>query len=304
MSKRGPASEAALKRIAPSTGYDFGAKRHYRRDIWAKFKKLVGVNRYRAQALLMPSAEGDEIEVALQSGFREENLHLVDANPAIAAHLKRRFPRATCYGVAVEDAAERLASRGIRLNVANLDLCGHVTGRSAATVNAFMETGAMLDAGAVAITVLRGREKGDAVRFASLVLNNLGESSLNDDARIFLVKKWIDGYCHREAIRYGCELLNQGVYRSTAGNQTMLWSVFRLNTLAQQIKDARERERQAETVLARLTAQQRSKLPSQILRFLRVRDANQAWLNDLLNDAMRRTPRQAHAKPGCIAEGY
>ena len=150
-----------MNRQAPADGYRFGNKAQYRRDIWATFRRTLrqwNVPIGDAHALVMPSAEGDEVEVALNAGFREENLHLVDKNRAIAANLKKRYRRATCYGVEVSRAALRMQRGGIRLSVANLDLCGTVTsaGLPVATVVA---SGVLADLSLVAITAQRGRER-------------------------------------------------------------------------------------------------------------------------------------------------
>lgn len=117
-------------RTAPPGGYDFGKKRDYRRRVWASFReslKRIGVSIADAQALLMPSLEGDEIDVAVNAGFKQSHLHVVDSEPAIVATLKRRFPFINTYGVAVSRALLRMRGTGIRLHCANLDFCGSVT---------------------------------------------------------------------------------------------------------------------------------------------------------------------------------
>lgn len=113
-------------RSAPRGGYDFSRKRDYRRKVWATGRdtlKRYGLSVADSHALLMPSLEGDEIDVALNAGFRESHLHVVDHEPAIVATLKRRYPRINTYGVTVSRAFERLAERGIKIRCANLDFC-------------------------------------------------------------------------------------------------------------------------------------------------------------------------------------
>lgn len=145
-----------MKRRAPKDGYDFGNKRQYRRDVWRFFQKHCPVPRAHAQALLMPSAEGDEIEVALNNGFREENLHVVDANPAIVATLKRRYRKISTYGCDVASVFlnGRIASHV--LHVANLDLTG--TLGPAWFETCFHVARSLAPHGLIAATYLKGRD--------------------------------------------------------------------------------------------------------------------------------------------------
>jgi hypothetical protein len=117
-------------RIAPAGGYDFSRKRDYRRQVWATFRDRLKARRVSlasAQALLMPSLEGDEIEVAMNAGFREANLHVVDMEPAVVATLKRRFPKINTYGVTASRAVERIRDAGVRLDCANFDFCSNAS---------------------------------------------------------------------------------------------------------------------------------------------------------------------------------
>lgn len=174
-------------RRGPSGGYDFGLKRDYRRKVWATFRdqlKREFIPIPSSHALLMPSLEGDEIETALNAGFKEQHLHIVDKEPAIVATLKRRYPRINTYGVTASRAMERLAQAGIRLRCANFDFCyqvsepfaqelrriayfGHYTGHlikpsDKLPLGAFYladaDHGVFEDVAFVAVTMLRGRE--------------------------------------------------------------------------------------------------------------------------------------------------
>jgi hypothetical protein len=116
-----------VSRIAPKGGYDFARKRDYRRKVWATFRdrlKTDNIPVAESHALLMPSLEGAEIEVALNAGFREKNLHVVDMNPAIVATLKRRYPQVNTYGCSAGRAMGRIARSGVRLRCANFDFTG------------------------------------------------------------------------------------------------------------------------------------------------------------------------------------
>ena len=222
-----------MNRTAPAGGYVGGTKRHYRRNIWAAFRRDCPVPVHRAQALLMPTAEGDEVRVALNNGFREENLHLVDKNAAIAAHLKRRFPKSTCYGVLVSRAAKRIARAGIELDVANLDLCGKVTGPTYSELRQFVASGVVRDRGLVAVTLLRGRE----LAFNEIITDGFfhAGASCSDEAdrgRMARLRFCIIGTstpCDGGTLGFDAEVVRYDRYRSTAGTQTMLWAALRLS---------------------------------------------------------------------------
>jgi hypothetical protein len=223
-----------MKRSAPAGGYDFGAKRHYRRNIWKAFKEHCSGRLNEAQALLMPSAEGDEIDVALSKGFREANLHVVDKNAAIVAHLKRRYPRINTYGTTVALAAQRIADAGIALDVANLDLCSPLGDGLLAEVKAVAASGVFEPDGALlAVTMLRGREQGyanHAIRSAHILPMTFTGT---DAARLVFLRTHaliVPSFEQPEAWTSG--LVKYGIYRSIAGSQTMLWSIFRVRSTA------------------------------------------------------------------------
>lgn len=175
-----------MSRRAPSGGYGFARKSDYRRKIWATFRDTLKARMplADAQAMLMPSLEGKEIETALNAGFRERNLHVVDDNPAIVATLKRRFPEINTYGVKAFEAFNRMSERGIRVDCANLDFCGQCSKEyfwqlmlicapaalgviareikpGVAETELFGKYPAFNDQCLVALTMLRGREPKD-----------------------------------------------------------------------------------------------------------------------------------------------
>lgn len=234
-------------RRAPEGGYDFGNKRQYRRNVWNTLAGFCDPPRY-SRALLMPSSEGDEVEVALSKGFRLDNLHLVDDNPAIAAHLKRRFPLATTYGVRVGRAAERMAKRGITLDAANLDLCACLNERMLTEECRRFTASGVMERGLIALTLLRGREKaifreitarreaeflcptdhlfpGEIRPFGDVAASCLG----NDRGRVVLAMEALAGHPDLLQAPYRCFLCRYGTYRSTAGTQSMLWAVIKVH---------------------------------------------------------------------------
>lgn len=243
-------------RSAPADGYDFGTKRQYRRDVWATFARFCGIHRAAAHALLMPSIEGDEIEVALSKGFRAEHLHVCDRNPAIVATLKRRFPKVQTYGVDIVRACERIVEAGVTLEVANLDLCGQVSDRYLRTLAAVSATGA-LDQAAVAVTALRGRErhwrcklgvtaealtemsKGSKDFGVALLADQIGryhqcDGQLGAMARTLMISVALSHRCWPVPPDFnGCksfQALRYGAYRSVAGTQTMMFTIGAFGT--------------------------------------------------------------------------
>lgn len=212
-------------RLGPATGYEFGAKRHYRNIIWKAFRDHCGTRRAEAQALLMPSSEGTEIDVALRNGFREYNLHVVDHNTAIVATLKRKYPRIQTYGVSLVKAFSRMQEAGIRLDVANLDLCSNVNAHMLEDLMDVAQTGVLGHGSLAAVTMLRGREA-DLFAFqqwAQKVVDHFGEEGQktdNDLSRLIAVAGALALHTH-----VATSLGRHGTYRSTAGTQTMLWGL-------------------------------------------------------------------------------
>lgn len=221
-----------MKRTGPDNGYDFGRKRQYRRHVWGFLRRQCPAPKGRAQALLMPSIEGAEIEEALKRGFCEPNLHVVDRNPAIVAHLKRRFPKIHTYGVELSKAAQRM--RGT-VDVANLDLCSCMGDK---LKNSLLgSTAALRRHSVVAVTMLRGRERRDALPFIDFMAKDkhelhemdaveyIGtvEPNDRDKGRVALAACLL---AFSEDLDYMVRVLRWGIYRSSAGSQTMLWAIF------------------------------------------------------------------------------
>jgi hypothetical protein len=241
-------------RRGPKSGYEFGNKKQYRRNIWATFAHYVERPSY-ARALLMPSIEGAEIEVATQRGFQPQNLCAVDMNPAIVATLKRRYPRIRTAGVDIGRAGERLGSEGWRIDVANLDLTGCISSDLLDGLIRFMSTGVM-ETGLVAVTVLRGREHkevtaclggpvewcvpSDHLKASDVHHLAVDEESCRDQMRLACLSAALEGTnwlktgrsetpAERVRLRRWAFLSKYGIYRSSAGSQTMLWGVYKVH---------------------------------------------------------------------------
>lgn len=231
-----------MNRIAPKAGYDFPQKQHYRQIIWRRFTDIAGSTRSNSHVLLMPSIEGLEIDAALRRGFREEHLHVVDKTPAIVAHLKRRYPKIHTYGCDVVPALERIRRAGYPLAFLNLDLCGNMSNKTWRTLRRCVEQ-LLVRPTAIAVTVLRGRETklpqatAAIARSAALWRERGYVVGELDVARRIHHQPIIDGDVVRltgvmtalsiDDRIYIPRARDLGIYRSTAGAQTMLWSIWR-----------------------------------------------------------------------------
>ena len=230
-------------RRGPDDGYQFGCKRHYRRQIWATFRdclKRQGKPRAEANALLMPSIEGSEIDVALSCGLREYNLHIVDMNPAIVATLKRRYPRINTYGVMLRQACERMAHRGVSIDVANFDLCAQMSRTLEDQTRFALRSGVLSPRAVVAVNMLRGRESAEVTNTLLRCERELADLAAVNDARVADLMRQA-GLSSRDRARLvmAGRLLadgHSGVYGLvraasyvSASRQSMLWAVYLVN---------------------------------------------------------------------------
>lgn len=209
-------------RIAPEGGYDFEEKKQYRRNIWAQFKRSPYWHR-NAKAIVMPSLEGSELEVVISKGLRQENLHIIDRNPAIVATLKRKYPNINTYGVEVAKAVGRIKED---IDFANLDLCSSLGEPLRVTLSEF-GMHQVMGQGLVSITFLRGREHGSFSEIADCFADR-------DEMRASVIALWLRAYSRLEHDDGTTLILPANVvfhergetYKSTAGNQTMRWEMF------------------------------------------------------------------------------
>lgn len=192
----------------------------------------------------MPSSEGDEVEVVLSKGFREQNLHLVDRNPAIVAHLKRKFPRATTYGEELSRAVSRMREKGVLLTAANFDLCSCWSPDTQLLVESVIRETIYTPLRYTAVTLLRGREQQGAFtpRHESEVSKILafcrkrgfgwpqhtdGSPVTFDDLKRMAALILSTTVPETRALKIANRSLGMGVYKSTAGSQTMVWMIRR-----------------------------------------------------------------------------
>lgn len=203
-------------RRGPSTGYDAGIKRQYRRNVWATFKRNAPVSMSEARVLMLPSSEGDEISVAFSSGARPRNITICDQNAALVATLKRRpeFAGLNAWGVPVEIGLWEREYEPFHL--INLDLCSTVDGVAGAAAVASLS---VTDNGLVAVTWQKGRDKGVLCNGRPVI----GESRA-DLLRLIMdsVLQWL---CPNAIT--SIELLRSEQYRLSV--VPMEWAVFRIS---------------------------------------------------------------------------
>ena len=235
-----------LKRRAPKGGYSFAEKESYRNRVWSRLAENCPVPRAVAQILIMPSAEGT-VDVVLRYGFREEDVHIVDRNPAIVATLKRRYAKVNTYGVEVERACARIAAKGLVIHAANFDFTSCMGFEFGKVLSDIRDSGALHANAVYAVTLLRGREtmKPGSVVDGSTCLPTGGfekatDIKLYEDLARRLNRKVMGGSPLQttDALRVSFMMLASpatpqclytldvaSIYKS--GPQTMLWGVFR-----------------------------------------------------------------------------
>lgn len=228
----------AKGRRAPKTGYDFGNKRRYRRDVWGGIRdicKLSGLAPANARVAFLPSIEMDEIRIAKRFGFIERNMRCIDRSPGIAAHFVRRYPGVKAHGKSVECAFQDIAKSGVTLHAANLDLCGPIGKKLGDTIQKTMQTNVIESGGALAITMLRGRESGIGrswLESGKAIQHRYYHNALS--GATVTPRKLSDTDAGRvEFLNYALHcggyagLVNRiGSYKS--GTQTMLWVLFKV----------------------------------------------------------------------------
>ena len=241
-----------MKRSAPKDGYNAGFKPTQRRQVWKTLSAgLQG--KPSLQVLMLPSAEGDEIAWCEGKGFRRQNIHCVDRNPAIVANLQRKYPGIQTYGVPLDQASERIHRSGTTIDVANLDLCGPVGNGLCHLLDHMSNIGLWSEYARVAVTALRGREQRDAM---GEVMRRCVAHISFDGARREVVKAALGGNMAAVFLgalrrKYAVTCVREETYRSAAGTQTMAWWVFKL-TSWECAKGAIERAREQGNRMSRL----------------------------------------------------
>lgn len=142
----------------PNSGYKTTEKKAWRQQVWSHLASMSPkMYRKKHNVFLLESLDGLEIEHALRLGFQENRLFVCNGNPAVVAHLKRRYPEIRTYGVSAERAFLRIAEEGHALNLVSLDFCSCLSTPVLETLLACRV--ALSDAAIVSTNMLRGRER-------------------------------------------------------------------------------------------------------------------------------------------------
>jgi len=161
----------------PSSGYSSGAKAQYRSDVWESFTDFAKATIRSvsdAYAIILPSKDGEEIEVAIQYGVPEEKIICVDENPALiaASQWRKKFPRCKYYGCKISQLPEKLEEDGRRVAIANLDLCNNFSEDLLDEIQSFFKT-PRYEGFNVSITVSKGRENKAVTALLGMVAGSL-----------------------------------------------------------------------------------------------------------------------------------
>lgn len=214
----------------PKGGYSFEAKDEYRRRVWSYFADHLDDVK-KAKVLFLPSREGLEIPIALEYGFKEENLIAVDDSPAQIAVSKwrRLYPKVKFYGNELSRAADRIVEDKISIDAANLDLCGNISSPMIKSIEGFFQSRCLSGRALVSITMLKGRELHAINTLADLYLKTqkLYGPVLNFDKRLqvmvsIIKNAWPFNEC-------GIQYCLDGEYRSR-GKQHMVYGLFEFMT--------------------------------------------------------------------------
>ena len=238
-----------LVRKAPELGgYNFEAKRLYRAELYRTFSKTV--NPATALLGLMPSWElyarnpCPEIEVAMDAGFKLENMVAIDFNPAIIAKLRAKYPR---IGAAIPahlaTACEVLSRNHIKLDILNADLCASASNVSKILAH-IANKNCLTKKALVAATALRrdwgSYPKRDVMFGRSLMLTlktrnpRLNETTCADYTDLDYARFW----SMNVALPW-FDIIHSGIYKSGGAKQrcrngvmkdsstTMMWAIFK-----------------------------------------------------------------------------
>lgn len=212
-------TRASKGRIAPKAGYATDAKEAYRKAVW---DAILSTNPDpEGHMLVLPSKEGLEIDHMVQRGIDPARIVGIDMNPAIIASAKWRdqYPDAVKMGVTVGKAWERLRAKGIKVSVANLDMCATVNSNLVQQFTDFVLNAPRCGELTIAVTVAKGREE-------SLIAALLKK---NDCAPIFSCPR-LNSLIHLAGIAdspiWRLVPVAEGSYVS--GRHPMAWAVFTL----------------------------------------------------------------------------
>lgn len=240
------------ERHAPEDGYDFEAKRRYRKKLWCWIDDQLAhkVPKSKRNVLYLDTSEALETQFLLQRGYNPERLHPVNMNPAQVACLTMRLdklglPRVQTHGC---EWTRVLSEQKECWHVMSFDGCGPVSSRNTmGGLRACMEYAASQTI--VSATLLKGRETGyasRAMRFGVGIQDGDGDAGASTDQRRrralggldstegfrFKILEWLLTTRYvvetdRYEAAWAASTKLRGSYMSTSG-QKMLWCAIRL----------------------------------------------------------------------------
>lgn len=161
----------------PDIGYKSDAKMEYRNNVWDHISKnqLWRIQRSdNLKVLLMPSKDGEEIDVALNYGFKEDQIICVDENPAIIASSKwrKKHPKVHFFGCKISEVGNKIKSKGWKLSAANLDFCNNLSQELIDETLSIIKSNVFDTEFTLFITMMKGRESTALVTLVKNTNNN------------------------------------------------------------------------------------------------------------------------------------
>lgn len=160
----------------PRNHYTSNSKTANTAKIWDEVDRRLGyiARRYR-RVLILDESGALETLFLLRRGYRPENIHVVNKNPAVVAHVSMRceklgFRKPHTHGGDVSKILESLSTRGVALHAVHLDFCGNADRAIILKISECVQhiaTGTVL-----AVTVERAREGWFVMRDSSLDSDN------------------------------------------------------------------------------------------------------------------------------------
>ena len=199
-------------------------------------------------AVYLDTADAGETLFLLNRGYKPRNLHVVNRNISEVAWVQRRVTEAgySCVNTYGSDVFDALDGISTPIHAINLDLCGPVTEKLLDKIAGQSKGRSFYLGQVIAVTVLRGREHGDIAERIRLAKesSNLGAferyatdiSYFGDSGDAYRlgtllgavkgIRTTVDG--NR---RFEVDNIAWGRYKSTAGNQSMLWIAAQIEAM-------------------------------------------------------------------------
>jgi len=210
-------------RRRPKKGYDFLEKQKYRQKIWNIFSQQMTPE--SATIIMLPSKNGKEIDIAIENGFKEENIIAIDDDKAMLmwAPWRGKYPKIRIYADSILRASKKLQKDKVIIHAINLDLCGNLSARTFEQVSGFIKNITVYNNPIIAITMFKGREKHAVNCMAKIIVkkfkNDLKGISKRLGVLLLIVKDKVPKISNITQIA-------KGEYPN--GVNTMDWGIFKL----------------------------------------------------------------------------